>query len=120
MKKFVFIGLAAALCASCRTAERSDTYVETVVEPEYVVVEDAAPVYVQDADFYKQNIVLKASGNDFVVYEYSDVRIDDVASLAIDFCNMTNPGKKAYLRDIYMHKNHKRRATFDCVDLASK
>ena len=28
--------------------------------------------------------------------------------------------EKAFLRDIYMHKNHKRRVTFDCVDLAQE
>ena len=50
-----------------------------------------------------------------------DVRIDDVATLASAYCfEMTNGVKKAYLRDIYMYKNHKRRATFDCVDLAAE
>lgn len=79
-------------------------------------------VSIAEADFemYRKNIVVKTMGDDYIVYEYSDVRIDKVAPLASRYCYETNPGKKAYLRDIYMHRNHKRRATFDCVDLASE
>ena len=73
-----------------------------------------------DLEMYRRNIVVKTMGDDYVVYEYSNVRIDKVAPLASRYCYETNPGKKAYLRDIYLHKNHKRRATFDCVDLASE
>lgn len=73
-----------------------------------------------DLELYRKNIVVKTMGEDYIVYEYSDVRIDKVAPLASRYCYETNPGKKAYLRDIYMHRNHKRRATFDCVDLASE
>ena len=77
-------------------------------------------VQTEDPAFYRHNIVTKAKGEDYVVYEYSDVRIDKVATLAAKYCYDTNPGKKAYLRDIYLNKNHKRRATFDCVDLATQ
>ena len=79
------------------------------------------PVYSSDAERFRRNISTKAMGEDYVVYEYMDVRIDDVATLASAYCfEMTNGVKKAYLRDIYMYKNHKRRATFDCVDLAAE
>ncbi len=78
-----------------------------------------APKYASDADRYRQNIVVKAAGENYVVYEYTDVRVDDVASLASAYCFENTNGKKAYLRDIYMYRNNKRRATFDCVDLAS-
>ena len=116
MKKLVLIGVFAALCASCRSTNKAENY----VEPEYIEVTQTMPAYTTEANFYQENIVQKASGDSYVVYEYADVRVDKVASLAADFCNRTNPGKKAYLRDIYMNKNYKRRATFDCVDLASK
>jgi len=101
MKRLFFLCLMAIVCVSCRSK------VERELEP--------LPLYAADADRYRQNISVKAMGEDYVVYEYMDVRIDDVATLASNFCYETNPDKKAYLRDIYMYKNHKRRATFDCV-----
>lgn len=138
MKKVVLIGLLAVLCASC--ISKSDEEIQSInlkkqaiarraqkraeqqnnVQP-VQVYEQQQPVVsvpVENFNSYRQDIVVKTMGNDYIVYEYSDVRIDQVAPLASRYCYETNPGKKAYLRDIYMHKNHKRRATFDCVDLA--
>jgi len=118
MKKFMIVALAAVACVSCR-ARSGSQQVPVYAEPQYVVNGQYTPGYVNEGDLYSQNVTIKAVGEDFVVYEYSEARVDKVASLATNFCNETNPGKKAYLRDIYMHKNHKRRATFDCVDLAT-
>ena len=105
MKKILILCLLAAVCVSCQSKVDNDMGV---------------PVYSSDAERFRRNIATKAMGDDFVVYEYVDVRIDDVATLASKYCYDMNPEKKAYLRDIYMYKNHKRRATFDCVDLAAK
>lgn len=102
MKKILFIGLLSLICASCWSKVENE------------------PIYSSDAERFRQNIAVKGMGDDYVVYEYMDVRIDDVATLASRYCYETNPDKKAFLRDIYMYKNHKRRATFDCVDLADK
>ncbi|MBQ8672070.1 MAG: hypothetical protein IJ525_06085 [Alphaproteobacteria bacterium] len=118
MKKYIIVALTAVLCVSCRARSVSKP-TEIYTEPQYVANGQYNPSYVNEGNLYSQNITVKAMGEDFVVYEYSDAKVDKVASLAINFCNETNPGKKAYLRDIYMHKNHKRRATFDCVDLAT-
>ena len=125
MKKILGIGLAVLVIASCVSKPKED--VEAVKEQpgaEQNVSQSGKErvVSISDADveLYRKNIVVKAMGDDYIVYEYSDVRIDKVAPLASCYCYETNPGKKAYLRDIYMHKNHKRRATFDCVDLASE
>lgn len=103
MKKLFFLCLLTVICVSCSSGGENDFEID-------------AP-YASDADRFRQNIAVKAMGEDYVVYEYSDVRIDDVATLASQFCYDTGTGKKAYLRDIYMYKNHKRRATFDCVYL---
>ncbi len=131
MKKFGFIALAAALCGSCLA--RPDA--EVVKQPAAVeaqqpaaAVYDSAQVYTytpntvsaSDIDLYRRNIVVKTMGDDYVIYEYVDVRVDKVATLAAQYCYETNPGKSAYLRDIYLQKNHKRRATFDCIDLATR
>ncbi len=101
MKKLI-VAFLVVLCASCQSQ-----------------IDDGA-IYASDTERFRQNIATKAMGDDYVVYEYKDVRIDDVATLASRYCYETNPNKKAFLRDIYMHKNHKRRVTFDCVDLASE
>lgn len=95
--------LMALVCVSCQSNEDGN-----------------GPVYSSDAERFRRNIATKGMGDDYVIYEYADVRIDDVATLASQYCYQMNPDKKAYLRDIYMYKNHKRRATFDCVDLARK
>lgn len=104
MKKILLLCLLATLCVSCQSK----------------VDDEGVPVYASDAERFHRNIATKAMGEDYVVYEYVDVRIDDVATLASRYCYETTEGKKAYLRDIYMYKNHKRRATFDCVDLAAE
>ena len=145
MKKLIVIGIAALLCASCQleSGQGESTLKEKLntsgaaepaemAAPEVAVPQQTAqaPVvsaprlaagkYASDADRYRQNIVVKVMGENYIVYEYSDVRIDDVATLASAFCYETDPDTKAYLRDVYMYRNHKRRATFDCVNLASK
>ncbi|MBR1825711.1 MAG: hypothetical protein IJ770_03900 [Alphaproteobacteria bacterium] len=135
MKKIAFIGLFALLCASCiakQEASRPQQAPSAAPEIQTVPADiDMTQVYtyspnaevvVQPAedDFYRRNIVVKATGDDYVVYEYSDVRVDKVATLASRYCYDINPGKSAYLRDLYMNRNHKRRATFECIDLASE
>lgn len=83
-------------------------------------VETAAPVVdpKAEADFYRRHILVKGMGDDYVIYEYIDVGIDKVATLAARYCYDKDDRTSAYLRDIYMRKNHKRRATFDCINLA--
>ena len=101
MKKFSLLPILCAFLVSC--ASSSD-----------LVSSD----YVDDAARYKQNIALKEKGENFVVYEYKDVRVDELASLAIKYCEDNVPGTQAYLREIVLYRNHARRATFDCVNLA--
>lgn len=140
MKKIVLVGISVLLLASCIAKPKENTEVmqnkQSGSLQEILKQQDAQgqekqsaqvqkPERVMDIadsalEMYRRNIVVKTMGEDYIVYEYSNVRIDKVAPLASRFCYETNPGKKAYLRDIYMHKNHKRRATFDCVDLASE
>lgn len=140
MKKIVLVGISVLLLASCIAKPKEDTEVmqnkqsgslQEIMKQQEAQGQEKQAVQVQkpervmdiadsDLEMYRRNIVVKTMGEDYIVYEYSNVRIDKVAPLASRFCYETNPGKKAYLRDIYMHKNHKRRATFDCVDLASE
>lgn len=126
MKKIALMGLSVLVLASCISKPKED--VEAIKSQQEIAAPAAAVPYGErvidiadsDLEVYRRNIVVKTMGDDYVVYEYSNVRIDKVAPLASRYCYETNPGKKAYLRDIYLHKNNKRRATFDCVDLASE
>lgn len=134
MKKIAFIGLFALLCASCIAKQEASRPQQTptaapVAETMPADIdmtqvytyspEAAVQVQPEDEDFYRRNIVVKATGDNYVVYEYSNVRIDKVATLASYFCYEIDPSKSAYLRDLYMNRNHKRRATFECIDLAN-
>lgn len=49
----------------------------------------------------------------YVVYEYSDVRVDEIAPVAALYCN-DQDGKTAELYDIALRPDHRRRATFIC------
>lgn len=127
MRKIIYIGLMSFLCFGCQLDNNQPKTMSEMWENEtpdnqaVITTPKAAyaPKYASDAERYRQNIVVKATGENYVVYEYSDVRIDDVASLASAYCFENSNGLKAYLRDIYMYRNNKRRATFDCVNLAS-
>ncbi len=57
------------------------------------------------------NVVGKTSK--YVVYEYADVRVDEIAPVAALYCNDQN-GKTAELYDISLRPDHRRRATFIC------
>lgn len=133
MKKLTIIGLFALLCASCIARPHSSETQQpsaTVAAPTAPADIDMTQVYtytppaeavvqpVQD-DFYRRSIVVKATGDNYIIYEYVDVRIDQVAQLASQYCYEINPAQSAYLRDMYMNKNHRRRVTFECIDLAS-
>ena len=139
MNKIALIGLSVLVLASCISKPKDDVEAVQKEQPgtlREMLAQDAqnqnkqgvtaqkpervVDIADSDLEMYRRNIVVKTMGDDYIVYEYSNVRIDKVAPLASRYCYETNPGKKAYLRDIYLHKNHKRRATFDCVDLASE
>lgn len=59
-------------------------------------------------------VVMKAHGENFVMYEYKNVRVDQIWPLAQDYCKTKNESREAVLRDIILYRNNMRRATFDC------
>lgn len=109
MKK-VFLLSAVCLLAACNSVYVADTQEITVVKEN--------DVYADDAIRYRQNIVVKEQGEKYVTYEYKDVRVDELAPLAIKYCEDNVQGTQAYLREIVLYRNNLRRATFDCVNLA--
>ena len=74
--------------------------------------------YSEDEMRFRQNISVKAKGANFVTYEYKDVRVDELASLAIKYCEDNAQGTNAHLKEIILYRNNARRATFDCINLA--
>lgn len=103
MKKIVLSTLICAFLAGCSVSDQT-----TKVSGSY---------YKDDAERYRQNVAVKAQTESFVTYEYKDIRIDELAPLAADYCYKMGE-KQAYLREVILYRNNLRRATFDCVSLA--
>lgn len=72
--------------------------------------------YTSNIERFMQNVSVKEETPRYVTYEYKDVRIDEVASIAARYC-AEHGDKKAFLRQSITYRNHLRRATFDCVNL---
>ena len=58
------------------------------------------------------NVIDKSSGH--VVYEYSNIRVDEVAPIAAIYCHNNGGGRQATLYDIKLYQNNRRHATFVC------
>lgn len=85
----------------------------TVIRPDNKVEDD---YYTSNIERFMQNVSVKEETPRYVTYEYKDVRIDEVASIAAHYC-AEHGDKKAFLRQSITYRNHLRRATFDCVSL---
>ncbi len=51
--------------------------------------------------------------SDFVVYDYANIRVDEVAPIAAIYCN-DHGGRQASLYDIGLRPDNRRRVTFVC------
>ena len=81
-----------------------------------VIKEPVVQGYASDYERFFENVVIKEKTPHFITYEYKDVRIDEIASLASRYCDEQGH-KYAYLHDAVLFKNMSRRATFDCLEL---
>lgn len=97
MKKFVGVFLL-LLISACAT------------EPEKVVWEQPDYNYIAE----HTRVVEKTSN--FVVYEYKDIRVDEIAPIAALYCQ-DHGGKQAVLYDITLRPDNARRATFVCKQM---
>ncbi|MDD7313390.1 MAG: hypothetical protein PUH03_03440 [bacterium] len=95
MKKFLISVLVMLGLGACSIAQEQPEY----VEPDFNAIVD--------------NVRVVDKTSNYVIYEYSNVRIDGIAPVAAIYCH--DQGKKtAHLYEIVMQPNHKRRATFAC------
>ena len=92
MKKFLAIGLFLFLTACSAIGDGYE-------EPKYNYIADHVKIIEQTSNF--------------VIYEYVDVRVDEIAPLAALHCNDMG-GLQASLYDIGLWQNNRRRATFIC------
>lgn len=102
MKKTIAILGVMLVISACSFFSKSDK-----IENDY---------YSSNIERFMQNVSIKEKNPRYIIYEYKDVRIDEVASLASKYCSEQSD-KKAFLRSAITYKNHLRRATFDCLNL---
>lgn len=62
---------------------------------------------------YAKNVTVAAQGENYVIYEYKNIRVDDLAVLAALYCHDHN-STRAYLDNITLYHNNARRAKFIC------
>lgn len=93
MKKFLAL-MSAVLLSACSS---TDIYYE---EPEY--------------NRLAEHITIVGKTSNYVIYEYSNIRVDEVAPIAAVYCKEKGGGRQASLYDITLHQNNRRRATFIC------
>ncbi len=64
------------------------------------------------------DVFVVGEGEDFVTYQYKNVRVDEISPLASLYCADVAFGGSPYLREVTLYHNGFMRATFDCVSLA--
>lgn len=90
------------------------TYTEEVLnegDAEYSIAEEGRLITAND-------VFVVGEGNDFVTYQYKNVRVDEISPLATMYCADVAFGGSPYLREVSLYHNGFMRATFDCVSLA--
>jgi hypothetical protein len=64
------------------------------------------------------DVFVVSEGEDYVTYQYKNVRVDEISPLASLYCADAEVSSSPYLREVNMYHNGFMRATFDCVSLA--
>ncbi len=92
----VVLSFVALLILSACTTEPKE---EIIMEPQYSYLVD--------------NMVVIEQSSRHVIYEYRDIRIDEVAPVAAVYC-LNQGNKQATLYKIILRPDNRRRATFVC------
>lgn len=66
-----------------------------------------------DYNHIASHVVVLDKSSNYVVYEYSDIRVDEIAPVAAIYCH-DHGGRVASLYDINLRPDNRRRATFVC------
>lgn len=117
MKKVLLFVLSLMLNACTTDYVLMDEEMNPVNEEEYTVVDKDENVV--DGEYITANdVFVVGEGEDFVVYQYKNVRVDEISPLATMYCADIAYGGAPYLREVNIYHNGFMRATFDCVSLA--
>ncbi len=100
--KYNILLLAGLLLSGCAAKQEMTSVVEV------------EPAYFSASERLLENIRIKQADAFGITYEYKDVRIDEIAFLAAQYCYEQDE-KKAVLFDSQLYKNFSRRATFHCL-----
>lgn len=84
---------------------------------EFVVAEGNSNVLLEER-ITADDVFVVSEGDDFVTYQYKNVRVDEISPLASLYCADASLGASPYLREVSMYHNGFMRATFDCVNVA--
>lgn len=95
MKKSIFLSVLLLLTTACRSGFFSSEY----PEPDY--------------ERFVHNVTVAESSSSHVVYQYRNVRVDELAVLAALYCH-DHGEKKAHLEKILLQPDNARRAYFIC------
>ena len=112
--EYVWVDDAELSSADMMVDEQEEYYVEKI-DREY----DGENLVANDGRLISMNDVFVVSeGDNFVTYQYKNVRVDEISPLASLYCDDVAYGRSPYLREVNMFYNGFMRATFDCVSLA--
>ena len=75
-------------------------------------------VKVNESDYqsFSRRVAVKGSSDNFITYEYRDIRVDELMPLAAHYCS-EHGNRTAILRKINLYHGYYRRVTFDFVRL---
>ena len=98
--------------ASVEFVENEDVYVDEEAYAEGNAFENEGRLITAN------DVFVVSEGQDFVTYQYKNIRVDEVSPLASMYCADVAFGGSPYLREVSLYHNGFMRATFDCVSLA--
>lgn len=75
--------------------------------------QDETAPFEPDYNRYAGNVSIVSTSSDSVVYEYKNIRVDELGAIAAQYCD-DHGQRQAYLDKILLHKNNSRRAVFIC------
>ena len=98
--------------ASVEFVENEDVYVDEEAYAEGNAFENEGRL------ISANDVFVVSEGQDFVTYQYKNIRVDEVSPLASMYCADVAFGGSPYLREVSIYHNGFMRATFDCISVA--
>lgn len=127
MKKFLFLALLLMLNA-CSTKYilmdengnpvQDGYYTQNMQGDGQVSVAESTLMSSQSRPITSSDVFVVSEGDDYVTYQYKNVRVDEISPLASLYCADVSYSASPYLREVSMYHDGFMRATFDCVNIA--